>query len=72
MDYTDELDLLQAQVDREVERLVDGIEAELRELRAARDELNDRIRELMRRRLLYARRSTAGEHHLDIDVDLAA
>lgn len=72
MDYTDELDLLQAQVDREVERLVDGIEAELRELRAARDELNSRIRELVRRRLVYAGRSAAAERHLDVDVDLAA
>lgn len=57
MNFTDDLDLLQAQVDHEVQRLVSAIEAELRELRLARDELNARIRELVRRRLVYAGRS---------------
>jgi hypothetical protein len=72
MDYTAELDVLQAQIDREVERLVDAIEMELREVRVARDALNDRIRELVRRRLVYAGRSAAADRHLDVDVDLAA
>jgi len=42
------------------------IEAELRELRAARDEPNDRIRELVRKQLVYAAREQL------LDVDLAA